>query len=93
MTSTAFVTSTAFGAAIPAWVTPLGGRQAVRAATAAPWEVLDRPWVAAHASTRDDQAGEKNGIDHRQCGRLRSERQPATQERQAGQQLHDEVAR
>jgi hypothetical protein len=54
----AFVTSTAFAGAIPAWVTPLAGREAVRAALAAPWELLDRDWVAAHATTRDDQAGE-----------------------------------
>ena len=53
-----FVTSTAFGAAIPDWVTPVAGRDAVRAARAPPWTLLDPGWVAAHALTGDAQAGE-----------------------------------
>jgi len=30
----------------------------VRAAGAAPWQLLDAGWVAAHAATADDQDGE-----------------------------------
>jgi hypothetical protein len=53
-----FVTSTAFATAIPDWVTPLAGRDAVRAARAQAWTLLDPGWVAAHALTGDSQAGE-----------------------------------
>ena len=56
----AFVSSTAFTDALPDWVTPVGGARAVRAAWAASWGLLDAGWVAAHATTADDQAGEGN---------------------------------
>ncbi len=57
----AFVSSTAFAAAIPDWVTPVGGRDAVRAACARAWDQpLDRAWVEAHALTPDPQPGEGN---------------------------------
>ena len=53
-----FVSSTAFAPAIPDWVTPLGGRDVVRAASAGVWKPLDPDWVAAHALTSDRQPGE-----------------------------------
>ncbi|MDB4980179.1 MAG: Alkaline phosphatase [Myxococcales bacterium] len=55
----AFATSTAFPAA-PAWARPLCDRAAVAAARAAGWTLSadDVAWVAAHAETPDDQAGE-----------------------------------
>jgi Type I phosphodiesterase / nucleotide pyrophosphatase len=54
----AFVSSTAFTAVIPDWVAPIAGPDAVRAARASPWQPLDAGWIAAHATTRDDQPGE-----------------------------------
>jgi hypothetical protein len=54
----AFVSSTAFTAALPDWVAAIAGAAAVRAARATPWQPLDAGWVAAHASTPDDQQGE-----------------------------------
>ncbi len=53
-----FVTSSAIADAFPAWATQAGGGGAVHAAMARPWEVADRAWVAAHAETSDDGAGE-----------------------------------
>ena len=55
----AFVSSTAFVKALPQWVVPVGGRDAVRAACATAWDKpLDRRWVEAHALTPDAQPGE-----------------------------------
>jgi predicted AlkP superfamily pyrophosphatase or phosphodiesterase len=54
----AFVSSTAFTTRVPDWAAAAGGATAVRAAAAAPWQLLDAAWVAAHASTADDQDGE-----------------------------------
>ena len=55
----AFVSSTAFAKALPDWVVPVGGRNAVRAACATAWDKpLDRAWVEAHALTPDAQPGE-----------------------------------
>jgi arylsulfatase A-like enzyme len=53
-----FVTSTAFAPELPAWAAPLADRAAVQRARAAAWEPLDRAWLAAHAETAEDQAGE-----------------------------------
>jgi Type I phosphodiesterase / nucleotide pyrophosphatase len=57
--SDSFVTSTAFPAP-PAWAGPLADHAAVAAARAGGWALDDetRAWVAAHAETADDQAGE-----------------------------------
>jgi len=55
----AFVSSTAFAKALPDWVIPVGGRNAVRAACATAWDKpLDRGWIEAHALTPDPQPGE-----------------------------------
>jgi hypothetical protein len=57
----AFVSSTAVAASLPAWVAPVAGTTAVRAAragAASSWTLLDRAWVEAHAETPDDQPGE-----------------------------------
>ncbi len=53
-----FVTSTAFGNAMPAWARPEGEPDAIRALRATPWTPLDEAWVRAHAATPDDQPGE-----------------------------------
>ena len=53
-----FVTSTAFGQTLPAWVSPDGMPAALAALRATPWTLLDEPWVRAHAATPDDQPGE-----------------------------------
>ena len=56
-----FVSSTAFGTAIPDWAVPFAGRDAVRAACVRAWtEPLDRKWVEAHALTPDPEPGEGN---------------------------------
>lgn len=52
-----FVTSTAFGNALPAWAAPHTTKEAVGKLRAAPWELLDRAFVEKHA-TLDDQEGE-----------------------------------
>jgi len=52
-----FVTSTAFGERLPEWAAPHASREAVAMLRAAPWELLDRKFVEAHA-TADDQDGE-----------------------------------
>lgn len=49
----AFISSTAFGEALPSWATqPLAPR--------APWTMLDAEWVRANAATVDDAPGEGN---------------------------------
>jgi hypothetical protein len=53
-----FVTSSAFAQAFPAWATPLGDAAALKAAMAAPWQLGDPAWVAAHAATADNAPGE-----------------------------------
>jgi hypothetical protein len=53
-----FVTSTAFAQALPAWARPVGTPDAVRALRAAPWTLSDERWVAEHAASADDNAGE-----------------------------------
>jgi arylsulfatase A-like enzyme len=57
--SDSFVTSTAFPAP-PAWAAPLADRAALVAARAGGWTLddADRRFVAAHATTPDDQPGE-----------------------------------
>lgn len=53
-----FVTSTAFGQTLPAWVNLRGAPAALQALRATPWTLSDEPWVRAHAATPDDQPGE-----------------------------------
>jgi hypothetical protein len=53
-----FVTSTAFASSVPAWVVPLGDATALARARAGAWQPLAPSWLAAHAETADDQAGE-----------------------------------
>ena len=52
------MTSTAFAPAFPRWADRLGDAAAVRAAMAAGWKLGDRAFVAGHAETADDAAGE-----------------------------------
>jgi arylsulfatase A-like enzyme len=54
----AFVTSTAFATALPAWVVPLASAAAVDRARVAPWKPLETGWLAAHVTTPDPQPGE-----------------------------------
>ncbi len=54
----AFVTSTAITSRFPDWAAHLGDGATVRAAMARGWQLGDRAWVAAHAETADDAAGE-----------------------------------
>ncbi len=54
----AFVTSTVFGSALPAWARPLAAPHATSQLRASPWVPLDGPWLRAHAKTPDDQSGE-----------------------------------
>ena len=56
-----FVSSTAFPTP-PAWLNPVGNGAAVASQVAAGWSLTDeqKAWVAAHATTPDDQAGEGN---------------------------------
>src|SRR5262245_58622055 len=51
-------TSTAFATAVPAWAVPFADASAVARVSEPAWEPLDAAWVAAHAATSDDQAGE-----------------------------------
>jgi hypothetical protein len=53
-----FVTSTAFGQALPAWAREHGTPEALRALRATPWVPLDEDFVRAHARTPDAQPGE-----------------------------------
>jgi hypothetical protein len=53
-----FVTSTAFASSVPVWVVPFGNATAVARARVAAWQPLAPSWLAAHAETADDQAGE-----------------------------------
>lgn len=53
-----FVTSTAFASSLPAWARPHATTAAVQALRARPWELLDAPFVAKHAASADDAAGE-----------------------------------
>ena len=53
-----FVTSTAYGTALPAWARGLADRRAVARARSGTWEPVDAAWLAAHAATPDQQAGE-----------------------------------
>jgi hypothetical protein len=53
-----FVTSTAFASSVPGWVVPLGDAPALARARAGVWQPLAPSWLAAHAETADDQAGE-----------------------------------
>ena len=62
-----FVTSTAIADAFPSWATPLADAAAVRAQLAAPWQLADRDWVAAHAETAEDGKGES---DYQGLGRV-----------------------
>ena len=52
-----FVTSTAFGNALPEWARPHVTKEAVSLLRAKPWDLLDRAFVEKHA-TADDQEGE-----------------------------------
>ena len=56
----AFVTSTAVATQFPPWAARRADRAAVEAAMARPWQVGDPAWVAAHAETADDGAGESD---------------------------------
>ena len=51
-------TSTAFATAVPAWAAPFADAAAVRHAAEPAWRPLDAGWLAANATTRDDQEGE-----------------------------------
>jgi hypothetical protein len=52
------VTSTAFATSVPTWAAPFADGAAVMRAFAPAWEPLDAGWIAANATTRDDQDGE-----------------------------------
>ncbi len=52
-----FVTSTAFGTALPAWAVPPASTAALTALRAKPWDLLDRAFVEKHASA-DNEEGE-----------------------------------
>jgi hypothetical protein len=56
--SDAFVTSTAFAPAFPAWAAAEGAHEAVERQRAAPWALLRPAWVASNARTPDLQPGE-----------------------------------
>jgi arylsulfatase A-like enzyme len=51
-----FVSSSAFASALPPWVNE--GQASLKQALASVWRPLDELWLAQHASTADDQAGE-----------------------------------
>ncbi len=53
-----FVTSTAFADALPKWASPFAGKDAIAASRGAPWTLVDRAFVEAHAATPDEQPGE-----------------------------------
>lgn len=52
-----FVTSTAFGNALPGWAMPLSTTEAI-VARRTTWELLDRKFVESHAHAPDDHPGE-----------------------------------
>jgi len=53
-----FVSSTAFGTRLPTWARPHATTPAIELLRARPWELLDPPFVRAHAATADDAPGE-----------------------------------
>jgi hypothetical protein len=53
-----FVTSTAFAHVLPAWARAAVGAAVVSGFQSRTWDVLDPPWVLAHARTPDAQPGE-----------------------------------
>lgn len=53
-----FVTSSAFEKTFPSWAVPVGGRRAIDALMAVPWEPTDPAWLAARSGVKDDAPGE-----------------------------------
>jgi hypothetical protein len=53
-----FVTSTAFARVLPGWARAAVGAAVVSGFQSRTWDVLDPPWVLAHARTPDAQPGE-----------------------------------
>jgi len=56
----AFVTSTAYANAFPAWARGIGDRAAIEAARKPAWTIHNPAWLAAHATGIDAQPGEGN---------------------------------